>query len=128
MTTTTSKSSALQTSTAPNSAGVTRGDLDKKADEIVKETQVKVDKVVEKFESRINEKEAKTTEILAIFIKMMNNEEKERGLIEIKSILNRDFMSFSINNYNVGFYINNFCFRIKNKIYFEPSETRRARI
>lgn len=63
-----SKSSTLQTSTAPNSSGVTQGDLDKKADEIVKKTQEKVDKVIEKFESRIDEKEAKTTEILAIFI------------------------------------------------------------
>lgn len=69
--TSTETNGSLTADVAQNSAStttVTRGDLDKLAEDLTKKSSRKLKSVVDKFENRIEEKEAKTTEILAIFM------------------------------------------------------------
>lgn len=53
---------------AANTATATKGDLDKKAEGLMRKVSKKLTSVANEFEIRIEEKETKTTEILAIFM------------------------------------------------------------
>lgn len=58
----------IPTIVTPSSGNITQGDIDKKGVEVMNEMQKKIDNAVDKFDNRISEREARTTEILAIFI------------------------------------------------------------